>query len=119
MPASRPFGETRNVLLQDREIAAKYLEEALASDDIDLLKLALTHVAQAHAGGVAELAEKSEVTRVQLTRTLSPTGTPRVDVLSKILNALELRISIVPQVQSNASAKAVAPAKTVVLAKGA
>ena len=99
MQASRPFDQTRNAHLQDTEVAALYIEEALASGDIDAFKLALKHVAQARSGGVAELAEKSKLSREQLYRTLSPKGNPRLDTLYKVLKALDLRISILPQTQ--------------------
>ncbi|NQZ09040.1 MAG: hypothetical protein HRT35_17935 [Algicola sp.] len=44
---SRSFDETRKALLQDPEMAALYLEEALESEDIELIKIALRDVAAA------------------------------------------------------------------------
>ena len=98
MQPSKPFDQTRNAYLQDKETAAIYIEEALASGNIDAFKLALKHVAQARSGGVAKLAEKSKLSREQLYRTLSPKGNPRLDTLHKVITALDLRISILPQV---------------------
>ena len=49
VPASRPFSQTRNALLQDNEIAAMYIDEALASGDINALKLAIKHLREARA----------------------------------------------------------------------
>ena len=97
MPASKPFELTRTAILQDKQVAALYVEEALADGNMDAFKLALKHVAQARSGGVAKLAEKSELSREQLYKTLSPKGNPRLDTLHKVLAALDLRLAILPQ----------------------
>ena len=94
MTVSRSFDETRTALLQDKETAALYIEEALFDGDMDAFKLALKHVAQARSGGVAELAKKSSLSREQLYRTLSPKGNPRLDTLHRVFKALDLRISV-------------------------
>ena len=96
MCASQPFGQTRNSFLQDQETAALYVEEALAHGDIDAFKLAVKQVAQARSGGMTLLAQKSQLSREQLYRTLSARGNPRLDTLHKVLTALDLRISILP-----------------------
>ena len=101
MRTSRPFSETRNALLQDRELAALYVDVALAGGDIAAIKLALKHVAQSREGGVAALARKCELSRNQLYRSLSPKGTLRLDTLRKVLRALGLRITVLSQEQSD------------------
>lgn len=92
--ASRPFGETREAILQDAETAALYLEEALAAGDREAFKLALRHVAEARLGGIAPLAEATGLNRETLYRTLSPRGNPTLDTLRRILHALGLRVAV-------------------------
>ena len=74
MTVSESFDETRIALLQDKETAALYVEEALSNGDMDAFKLALKHIAQVRSGGIVELAKKSGLSREQLYRTLSPKG---------------------------------------------
>jgi probable addiction module antidote protein len=100
MRASTPFSESRNKMLQDPELAAMYLEESLAEGDIETFKLALKHVAEAHVGGITTLSRITHLNRVSLYRTFSEKGNPSLETLTKILNALGLRIGVTPQTPS-------------------
>ncbi len=92
--ASTSFDETSRKLLSNPEVAALYLEECLENGNIDLFKLALKHVADAQSGGMTKLSKKTDVTREALYRSLSRQGNPRLDTLTKVLDAFGLRIGV-------------------------
>lgn len=92
--ASRSFDRTRQAVLRKPEVAALYLEEALAAGDADAFKLALRHVAEARLGGIAGLAHETDLNREALYRTLSKRGNPTLDTLSRVLGALGLRVAV-------------------------
>lgn len=92
--ASVSFDETSKELLSDPETAALYLEECLEIGDTELFKLALKQVADARAGGMTKLSKTTNLTRESLYRSLSRQGNPRLDTLSKVLDAFGLRISV-------------------------
>lgn len=91
---SRPFKETSNKMLKDPEYAAIYLEECLADGDIELFKLALKNVADARLGGMSELSKKTSLGRQNLYKALSKKGNPKLETLTKVLEATGLRLSI-------------------------
>ncbi|MGR3318261.1 MAG: addiction module antidote protein [Candidatus Anammoxibacter sp.] len=97
MKPSRPFRETQLEMLQDSELAALYLEEALADGDMELFKLALKNVADARLGGMTALSKSTDITRESLYRALSAKGNPRLETLTKVLHAVGLRISVTPE----------------------
>jgi probable addiction module antidote protein len=80
--------------LQDKQLAAMYLEECLADGNIELFKKALKYVADAQLGGVTALSRDVDLNRQSLYRTLSEDGNPRLNTLVKILDALGLRIAV-------------------------
>jgi probable addiction module antidote protein len=94
MRASHPFGNRQFKQLQDPASAALYLEEALAAGDTDAFKLALHNVAEAQLGGMSALSRRTELNRETLDRSLSEEGNPTLETLTKVLQALGLRISI-------------------------
>lgn len=93
---SRPFQELSDEILKDPEVAALYLEDILQDGDMELFKLALKDVAAARLGSVKALAQKANVGRESLYKSLSKTGNPRLETLTKILDAAGLRLSIAP-----------------------
>ena len=105
--ASVSFDETSKELLSDPECAALYLEECLEDGDIELFKLALKHVADAQVGGMTKLSQTTDLTREALYRSLSKQGNPRLDTLTKVLDAFGLRIGIsvkshsIPDIHAN------------------
>jgi len=88
------FDGTRRELLKDAEVAAGYLQECLADGDIDLFKEALKHVADARLGGMTALSEQAELGRETLYRTLSKRGNPTLNTLTKVLEAVGLKMAI-------------------------
>lgn len=92
---SKSFDETRHEVLKDPNAAAVYLDDCLAEGDIDLFTEALMHVSKARVGGITSLAEMTELGRETLYRTLSKEGNPSLATLTKVLNAVGLRMSII------------------------
>jgi probable addiction module antidote protein len=90
--------------LQDKQLAAMFLEECLADGDIELFKKALKHVADAQLGGITALSRDVDLNRQSLYRSLSEDGNPRLNTLIKILDALGLRIAVSIKGSSNAPA---------------
>ena len=93
---SRSFSATSDELLKDPETAAMYLEDILADGDMELFKQALKDVATARVGGLSDLARETDLAREALYRSLSKNGNPRLDTLTKVLQAAGLRLSIAP-----------------------
>jgi probable addiction module antidote protein len=98
------FDDLLKEQLQNKRIAAMYLEECLADGDIDLFKKALKDVADAQLGGITALSREAELNRQSLYRSLSEDGNPRLDTLVKVLGALGLRIAVSMRDNSDAVA---------------
>ena len=78
--------------LTDPEEAAAYLAEVIAMQDQPALLLALRHVAKAH--GMAEIARRAQLGDKTLFKVLSSSGNPTLETVSKVLNAVGLRLSV-------------------------
>lgn len=72
--------------------AAAYLDACMADDDPAVFLLALRQVAKAH--GMAALARKAHVGRESLYKTLSESGNPELRTINKLLQGMNLRLSI-------------------------
>ncbi len=92
--ASKPFDFGNLEVLKDPEHAALYLEEILAEGDMEMFKEALKDVAAARVGNMTTLAKKTRLAREALYTTLSRKGNPRLDTLTKILDAVGLRLTV-------------------------
>jgi probable addiction module antidote protein len=81
--------------LRDPGEAARYLNACLEESD-EVFLLGLRHVVEA-SGGIGGLSKKTELDRVNLYRTLSKRGNPKLSSLSAILEAvgIELRFRAV------------------------
>ena len=100
MRASRAFRDTQIELLTDPNNAALYLEEALIAGDTAAFKLALRKVAEARLGGMGALSERADLNRETLYRALSERGNPTLETLTKVMQALGLRISVAVETAS-------------------
>lgn len=80
---------------KDPAFAAEYLNAILEDGDQAELMVALRYMAQAF-GGVAELADQSNLNATTLYRTLSPQGNPELRSLKAILKAMGMRIAVQP-----------------------
>ncbi len=93
VPAAVPHEDWLLERLRDPELAAEYLNAALAEGDQAAFMLALRDVAKAR-GGVAAVARDTGLNRVALWRSLSAEGNPELGSLSRILEATGLRLVI-------------------------
>lgn len=93
MTGARRYEEALDEDLKDPAEAAAYLSACLQDDDPEVFLLALRDVARAR-GGVAKLAEMTELNREHLYRMLSEKGNPELRSLEALLDALGLRLAV-------------------------
>ncbi len=93
MAKSRRYEDVLDEDLKDAAEAAGYLNACLEDRDPELFLLALRDVARAR-GGVAKLAEVTELNREHLYRMLSENGNPEFRSLETLLDALGFRLAI-------------------------
>ncbi len=79
--------------LADAEFAAEFLNAASEDDDPKTYLTALRRVVEAR-GGMASVAEKAELSRETLYRTLSVRGNPTIKTLTAVLKATGLKFGI-------------------------
>lgn len=79
--------------LQDAKFAAEYLNAAGEDDDTKTYLTALRKVVDAR-GGIALVAEKTDLSRETLYRTLSSSGNPTIKTLSAVLKATGLKFGV-------------------------
>ena len=97
MEQTRKYRDYLVEKLRDPREAAAYLKAALAEFEQDgeaeAFLLALRSVVEA-TGGVSRLADKTNLNRQHLYRTLSGTSNPKLSTLGTILGGLGFRLSI-------------------------
>ncbi|SCA63436.1 Uncharacterized protein HI_1420 [Chlamydiales bacterium SCGC AG-110-P3] len=87
--------------LKNSEEAAAYINAAMEDNDLQVFLLALRDVADAQ-GGIGDLAQKTELNRESLYRTLSKRGNPRLSGLKSVLEAFGLCLSVIPMTNKSA-----------------
>jgi probable addiction module antidote protein len=102
MTRSRVYKQTLDKLLTDPQEAAAYLNAAM-EDGPEVFLLALRDVADMH-GGIAPLADATELNRENLYRMLSEQGNPRISSLNTILHTFGLKLSIAPDTPGSKTA---------------
>ncbi len=103
--------------LRDPELAAEYLNAALAEGDQAAFMLALRDVAKAR-GGIAAVAREAGLNRVALWRSLSAEGNPELGSLNCILEATGLRL-VIASARKTSSKRRVQPASKASIRKAA
>lgn len=93
---SRNVRETHNEHLRNPEIAAEYINQALESDDITVMLMAIRNVVDAQEGGISGVAKKSELGRESMYKMLSPTGNPKLSTLNALFHGLGLKLEVTP-----------------------
>jgi probable addiction module antidote protein len=78
--------------LESEEAMAEYLSQVLEDGDNNELIRALGHIAKAK--GMAIVAKESGLGRESLYKALSEGSQPRFDTITKVINALGLKISV-------------------------
>lgn len=81
--------------LADAAFAAEYLNAASEDDDPASYLAALRKVVEAR-GGMAAVAEKTQLSRETLYRTLSSRGNPTIRTLHAVLKATGLKFNVLP-----------------------
>ncbi len=94
MAPTRDYRELLDETLQDADEAAAYLDAALEDGDPDVFLIAVRDVVRARGGGIAALAERTQLNREHLYRMLSENGNPELHSLEAILDALGFRLAI-------------------------
>lgn len=101
-------------LRRDPEFAVEYLKVALESlndpEDRGASLLMLRALAEAY-GGLGAIAASAGLSRESLYRALSPKGNPTLKTLVAVLNAMNLRLTVVPAPAKPARAKSKRRAK--------
>jgi probable addiction module antidote protein len=90
MQKLKTFDITRH--LDSEEAMAEYLSQVLEDGDNAELIRALGHIAKAK--GMATVAKDSGLGRESLYKALSEGSQPRFDTISKVINALGLKMSV-------------------------
>ncbi len=86
--------ETHNQQLREPDVAAAYLNEALLDNEAGVILMAIRHLAEAQDGGMAGLAQRSELGRESLYKTLSANGNPKLSSFTKIIEGLGLKLKV-------------------------
>lgn len=83
------------VFRQDPGYAAELLNSILEDGDEGELLIALRQMTKAY-GGIPQVAKQSQLNGTHIYRTLSASGNPSIRTLSRILNAMGLRLAVQP-----------------------
>ncbi len=94
--ASRSVRQTHSEQLRNPEVAAEYMNQALLSEDPEIILMAIRNVVDAQEGGIASLAEKSNLGRESMYKMLSPKGNPKLSTLTSLLHGLGLHLQVAP-----------------------
>ncbi|NDV21688.1 addiction module antidote protein [Desulfovibrio sp. JC022] len=76
--------------LDNEEVIAEYLNEAIESGDPDLFISVLADIAKARS--ISEIAKKTNLSRTSLYKALAPGKQPRFSTIFKIVNALGISL---------------------------
>jgi len=79
-------------LLKSKKAMTEYLNQVIADGDDAELAAALGHIARAK--GMVEIAQSSGLSREALYKALKPNTKPRFDTVSKVIQALGMRITV-------------------------
>jgi probable addiction module antidote protein len=93
MAKAKPFDPAE--YLDSPEMIAAYLTEVLESDDAAAIAMAIGAVARAH--GMADVAEKTGLSRENLYRSLGGEAKPEFGTVIKVLHALGIDLIAQPQ----------------------
>jgi probable addiction module antidote protein len=89
--------------LTDEETIAEYLSAALEDPDPDLFLVAVRDVARAR--GMTQLARATGLGRESLYKALTPGAKPRYDTVLKIMRALGVKLTALPNPPADTAAR--------------
>ena len=78
--------------LKSKRAMTEYLNQVIAEGDDSELAAALGHIARAK--GMAEISKSSGITREALYKALKPNTKPRFDTVSRVVQALGMRLVV-------------------------
>ena len=78
--------------LDNPEIIKEYLKAAFEDGDSDVIMAAIGNVAKAR--GMSEIAEKTNLSRQNLYKAFSSSGSPKFDTVKKVIEALNCKLII-------------------------
>lgn len=90
----KSYDDSLTESLTDPAEAAAYIDAVMELNDPATLLLNLRQVTKAH--GMAEVARRANVGDKTLFRSLSETGNPTLDTVTKVLHSVGLRLSVAP-----------------------
>jgi len=79
--------------LDSPEMIHEYLKTVMEEGDSELLLAAIGDVAKAQ--GMSEIARKTNLSRQNLYKALSPNSSPKFDTVKKVIEALGCKLAIV------------------------
>ncbi|MBU0480268.1 MAG: putative addiction module antidote protein [Proteobacteria bacterium] len=79
--------------LDNPEMIHEYLKAAFEEGDSELLMVAIGNVAKAK--GMSEIANKTQLSRQNLYKALSPNSSPKFETVKKVVEALGCKLAIV------------------------
>ena len=100
---SIPFEVILRDCLQDPEVAAAYLQEALEEGSGTEILPALQDIADAQVGGIDGLAKRLNMEADALRKTLAAEGSLDLNDINKIVRGLGLRLTAEPQADAVAT----------------
>lgn len=74
---------------------AEYLNAELADGNPHYIKIALRAIARAR--NMTEIAKKANLPRMSIYRALSPNGNPEYGTILKIVDALDMQLTVIPK----------------------
>ena len=83
-------------LLDSEEVIASVLNDALQSNDTKILLRTIGYVAKAR--GIAQISEITGLGRESLYKALNENSHPRFETILKVLNALNVQMTIMPKI---------------------
>jgi probable addiction module antidote protein len=89
---SKPFDAAK--YLDSDEAVAEYISEALLAGDIDTITCAIGVAARAR--GMSDIARQTGLSRESLYKALSGEGHPQFETITRVLQALGLRLRAEP-----------------------
>lgn len=90
----RDYHEKQMEDLQNPKLAIAYLNAALMDEDPRVFLLALKDVCEAQNIDMTELAKKTQLSRENLYRILSPKGNPKLSSIKPLLNAVGFSLAV-------------------------
>ena len=88
-------------LLQSEDDVRCFLQEALNENDAELWQKAIGYAAR--SAGMAKIADAAGLNRESLYKSLKEGAHPRFDTIMKVLNAMQLKLCIMPITKINFS----------------